>query len=107
MPFKKGNIGRPKGCRDKITEDIYRQYIIVWRCLNNVKDGNLQYGKKYAHDIGLGWAYDTFKSNPLEIIRILGKRVPIAQEIKLDADVKGEIIVKRISWNDVKKEEDK
>jgi hypothetical protein len=82
--FEKGNSGRPKGSKNKLTNDVRQIFHKVYEDMggdDEITDPIT--GKKRrltGHEAMLIWA----RGNPTEFYRLYGKMIPTTQEIQID-----------------------
>jgi hypothetical protein len=79
MTFKTGNSGRPKGTKNKVTNDVRECFHKVYNEMgHNVLDDNGQ--KTSGHKAFLAWA----RENQTEFYRLYGKMIPATLELPED-----------------------
>lgn len=82
--FQKGNAGRPKGSKNKITNDVRQIFHEIYESMGDGMEVEDKITKKKRQMTGreamLVWA----QGNPTEFFRLYGKMIPTTAEITVD-----------------------
>jgi hypothetical protein len=93
--FQKGNPGRPKGAKNKITNDVRQIFHTIYNEMGNeaeIEDPKTGRKRKMTgNEAMMKWA----RENQTEFYRLYGKMIPTTQEIQTDnhEDFLDELIV--------------